>query len=168
MLYLNQRLNYCEYIIYYEPNIFLFSLFCLFSKQRTNNLVFNIFIFIFIILPLLKLPHTDENLKMLKDVDYIKYRYNSFYFDTCIRFQIRQITNMLHLDPPDELRKMADFDKSDAARVEALAKFLQGPEENPAPDLSGSDRTHAFQSAVLETCLDFIIALPRKIFLCWL
>ncbi len=71
---------------------------------------------------------------------------------------------MSHLDPPDELRKMADFDKNDAAKVEALAKFLHCPEENPAPDLSGSDRSHAVQTAVLETCLDFIIALPRGIF----
>jgi hypothetical protein len=75
---------------------------------------------------------------------------------------------MLHLDPSDELKKMADFDQNDAARVEALAKFLRCPEENPAPDLSTSDRTHEVQTAVLETCLDFIIALPRKIFLCWL
>ncbi len=75
---------------------------------------------------------------------------------------------MFHMDPPDELRKMADFNQSDAARVEALAKFLHCPEENPAPDLSSSDRTYAVQTAVLETCLDFIIALPRKIFLCWL
>jgi hypothetical protein len=75
---------------------------------------------------------------------------------------------MLHLDPPDELRKMADFDQNDAVKLEALAHFLHCPEENPAPDLSGSDRTHAVQTAVLETCLDFIIALPRKIFLCWL
>jgi hypothetical protein len=75
---------------------------------------------------------------------------------------------MLHLDPLDEFRKIADFDKRDAAKLEALAKFLHCPEENPVPDLSGSDRTHTFQSAVLETCLDFIIALPRKIFLCWL
>ncbi len=62
---------------FYEPNIFLSFAIPPFFKTQTNNFVVN---FVAIILPLSKLLHTDENLKMLI---YIIYRYNSFYFDTC-------------------------------------------------------------------------------------
>ncbi len=59
---------------------FYFRYSAFFQNRETNNFVVIIFICIIIILPLSKLPHTDENLKMLI---YKIYRYNSFYFDTC-------------------------------------------------------------------------------------